>query len=38
VVLDYGRVICTGTSAEIQADPEVQAAYLGTVTEAVADG
>ena len=31
-VLVYGRVLTSGTAAEIRANPEVQAVYLGTET------
>ena len=36
-VMHAGKVLAEGTVAEIQADPQVQEVYLGTVTEVAAD-
>jgi branched-chain amino acid transport system ATP-binding protein len=35
-VLDFGKIISVGSTAEVQADPVVQAAYLGADVEDVA--
>ena len=37
-VMHGGKVLAEGTVTEIQADPQVQSVYLGTVTEVALDG
>jgi len=37
-VMHGGKVLAEGTVTEIQADPQVQEVYLGTVTEVALDG
>ena len=37
-VMHAGKVLAEGTVSEIQADPQVQRVYLGTVAEVVSNG